>query len=469
LPIESKLLFAFLLFSVISSAHAFFIQIPTFKEVTILHQELRAYLTLAIGLSFYFVISSFPKDQAALHKAIRWINIGGLILVLATIPQIFYILTKTPEFPKWIYITTDWLTKRTPYFFYVNRVSGYAYEPSWFGHQMILLYLPLWLAASVAKVSTFRFRIFNLSLENILLILGSIEFFLSAPRISLVGVLLIAIFLVVMIYRKLVLNMADFILHLVKRKPTESWQRSIHVVSGLLILFCFITLSMVAFLVILKRDARMDFFFLYPLAWKDILGLLSFNETSLLLLANRMAFFERAIYWFTGLHIFNQFPWIGVGLGNAGFFFLEKVPAIGWSSYEILQILNEQVFLPNTKSLFIRMLAETGLVGFSAFILFLYNLWRSARLLYKSCSPILRLVALMGQFSLLALIGEGFSIDSFAMPYIWIFTGLISAAAFIYRQQIRQTESPSDLPSEKAVKDQAEPEIKLPQLSLTKP
>jgi hypothetical protein len=469
LPVESKLLFTFLLFSIISSAHAFFIQIPTIKDVTIIHQELRAYLTLAIGLSFYFVVSVFPKDEPGLRKAIRWINIGGLILVLATLPQVYYILTKVPVYPKWIYITTDWLTKRTPYFFNVNRVSGYAYEPSWFGHQMILFFLPLWLAASVAKVSAFRFRILKLSLENILLILGSIEFLLSAPRISLVGVLLIGIFLAIMIYRKLVKKLSDFMLHLVKKKPTKSWQRSFQLLFGLLIFLCFIIFSTVAFLVILKRDARMDFFFLYPLAWKEVQGVLALNETSLLIMANRMAFLERAIYWFAGLHVFNQYPWLGVGLGNTGFFFLEKVPAIGWNSYEILQILYDQVFLPNTKSLFIRLLAETGLVGFSVFMLFLYNLWRSARLLNKSFSPILRLVALMGQFSLLAFIGEGFSIDSFAMPYLWVFTGLISAAAFIYRQQIRQAESARNLPGDKAAQDLVDPGIMEPALSPTQP
>jgi hypothetical protein len=213
----------------------------------------------------------------------------------------------------------------------------------------------------------------------------------------------------------------------------------------------------------------MDFFFLYPLAWIEIQGVLSLNETSLLLMANRMAFLERAIYWFVGLHVFNQFPWLGVGLGNTGFFFLEKVPNIGWSSYEILQILYEQVFLPNTKSLFIRLLAETGLVGFSVFMLFLFNLWRSARLLYKSFPPILRLVALMGQFCLLAFIGEGFSIDSFAMPYLWVFTGLISAAAFIYRQQIRQAESARKLPDEKAGQDLEDLGIMEPKLSPTEP
>lgn len=182
----------------------------------------------------------------------------------------------------------------------------------------------------------------------------------------------------------------------------------------------------------------MQDFFLYPPKWKEIQGALTLNESSLLALANRMAFFERAIYWFTGLHIFNQYPWLGVGLGNVGFFFLQKAPALGWTSYEILAVLNEQVFLPNTKSLFVRLLAETGLVGFSVFTLFLYSLWRSSRLLSTSASSLLRLIGLAGQFALLAFIGEGFSIDSFAMPYLWVVTGLISASALIYRQQLRK-------------------------------
>lgn len=437
-PAESKLLFVFLLITVIASAQAFFLQIPTFKETTPIRQEIRAFLTLSIGISFYFLCASFPKDDKALLKTLQWINIGGLILVLITLPQVYYILIKAPDYPKWIYITTDWLTKRTPYFFGVNRVSGYAYEPSWFSHQMILVYLPIWLSATVNKASAFRHRILGISLENILLLLGGVEFFMSAPRISLVGVLLIGLALAVRFHRHLIYWLGHFVTTRAERHPSDTWQRRNQLLSGLVLIFLYLATSAGVFLFILKHDARMQDFFLYPPKWKDIYGALTLNETSLLVLANRMAFFERAIYWFSGLHVFNQYPWLGVGLGNVGFFFLQKVPALGWTSYEILVVLNDQVFLPNTKSLFVRLLAETGLVGFSVFMLFLYNLWRSSRLLATSASTPLRLVALMGQFSLLAFIGEGFSIDSFAMPYLWVVTGLISASALIYRQQLRE-------------------------------
>jgi hypothetical protein len=462
LPIESQLLFIFLLWAVIASAQAFFLHIPTFKESTPLSQEFRAFITLAIGISFYLVFSSFSTNETALRRTLQWINLGGGLLVLITLPQVYYILIKAAQYPKWIYITTDWLTKRTPYFFYVNRVSGLTYEPSWFGHQMILFFLPLWLAATLAQTSTFRFRIIGFSLENILLGLGSVEFMLSAPRISLIGVLLIGIALVVRGHHRLVQKISQLIVRRLPHPPSRSKERLIRLLMGLLAIIFLISAGAALFFITLKRDARMAYFFMYPPTWKDIQGVLSLNELTLLVLANRMAFFERAIYWFSGLHVFNQFPWFGVGLGNAGFFFLQKVPSIGWTSYEILTLLNEQTFLPNTKSLFVRLLAETGLVGFSIFILFLYAHWRSTRLLSKAQSPTLRLISLAGQFSLLAMIGEGFSIDSFAMPYLWVFTGLVAAAGMIYRQQLMTADPFFPKEPEQSVPPHVHPHTDLP-------
>jgi hypothetical protein len=119
--------------------------------------------------------------------------------------------------------------------------------------------------------------------------------------------------------------------------------------------------------------------------------------------------------------------------------------------------LNEQVSLPNTKSLFVRLLAETGLVGFSIFTLFLYNLWRSARLLLTSQSSTLRWIGLTGQFALLAFVGEGFSIDSFAMPYMWVIAGLISVSALIYRQNLREKLTARQITSESPTKSQMKP------------
>ena len=89
-----------------------------------------------------------------------------------------------------------------------GRVNGLTYEASWFAHQMVMLYLPLWLAATYHKTSAFAFRILHISLENILLVFGLAAFFLSSPRIGLVSLLLMIIYLFIKlnlsIHRKIV-------------------------------------------------------------------------------------------------------------------------------------------------------------------------------------------------------------------------------------------------------------------------
>jgi hypothetical protein len=95
--------------------------------------------------------------------------------------------------------------------------------------------------------------------------------------------------------------------------------------------------------------------------------------------------------------------------------------------------------LPNVKSLWFRLLAETGLVGFSVFLTWLYILFQSSRFSQHNHNATIKTFAFAGQLALLALIGEGFSIDSFAMPYFWVIAGLIAAIAMIYRRENSQT------------------------------
>ena len=47
----------------------------------------------------------------------------------------------------------------------------------------------------------------------------------------------------------------------------------------------------------------------------------------------------------------------------------------------------------------------------------------------------MKTITFAGQLALLAFIGEGFSIDSFAMPYLWVIAGLIAAIALISRRE----------------------------------
>ncbi|HEX7434618.1 MAG TPA: hypothetical protein VF326_13280, partial [Anaerolineaceae bacterium] len=61
---------------------------------------------------------------------------------------------------------------------------------------------------------------------------------------------------------------------------------------------------------------------------------------------------------------------------------------------------------------------------------------RSARFVGRSCDSTLKLVSLAGQLALIAFLVEGFSIDSFALPFLWVITALTAANGALYRQEM---------------------------------
>ncbi|MBE3120044.1 MAG: hypothetical protein IMZ50_14975, partial [Candidatus Atribacteria bacterium] len=142
-----------------------------------------------------------------------------------------------------------------------------------------------------------------------------------------------------------------------------------------------------------------------------------------------LAFAERYVYWVAGWNVFNIHPLFGVGLGNAGFYFQETLPAYSWGLPEVLDVLYRSTIIPNIKSLWVRLLAETGIVGFSSFIVWCYVLLRSGWALKRNASRLYKTIGWFGIFVLLALIFEGFSTDTFALPYLWISMGIVSAVA----------------------------------------
>jgi hypothetical protein len=110
---------------------------------------------------------------------------------------------------------------------------------------------------------------------------------------------------------------------------------------------------------------------------------------------------------------------------------------------EIRKLMYHATELPNIKSLWVRLLAETGLVGFSLFICWLYLHWQSAHFLENTnVNDRMKVIALAGKFTILALAFEGFSVDSFALPYLWVALGLVTAACeFGYQNMIGNNRS----------------------------
>ncbi len=440
MPIEVKPLLLFVLASVAVSAGAFFTIIPTFKSATPFGQELRAFLTLGIGVSFYCLFATWPYDGDRLLKTLRWISIGGLLTLLWSLTQVAAIFAHATMMPRWYGLIQHSLVADTPFYIQSGRMNGLAIEPSWFTHLLVILYIPLWISSCLSRKSLFKVRIGKLILEDFILVLGLLEFMLSAPRISLVSLTLIGIFIMVRLNTVLVRTIVGAILKRPKFAVEAISKRRIAwltagVVVGLLLGYSLLAGGLAVVMVL--RDYRLAKIFVNTPSLGDFAGLLILDEHSWLLVGLRLVFFERVIYWLTGLRIFGLYPWFGVGLGNAGFYFPSQLPAVSFESPEVRDLLFRVSSLPNIKNLWIRLLSETGLAGFSLFVFWFYTLWRSVRGLAQRSAALhvtaLELTAMLGQLSLIALIVEGFSIDSFAMPYLWVCAGLISAAARIAR------------------------------------
>jgi hypothetical protein len=438
LPLETGLLFLFLLVSIAAAAGAFFIDIPTYRSKTIFSQEIEAFITLGLGLIFYLVFAAWPNTTRRLQQTLRWVSVGGFLHLVWCLTQIHLIITKASSHPAWVLKIQSILVFQPENIFSgFPRVTGLTFEPSWFAHQMVLIYLPVWFAATLTRQSSFRKLVLGISIENILLVWGMISFLLSSPRISLLGLFLGLVFLVGKFTLWLIHRFTELVIkHWLKdsRKSVRLLRTAIGTAIGVLILVLFLSSAFGLIVLTSQYDYRMALLLKQPPTLKDITGVLTIDEDILLRFGLHNFFLERTAYWITGMRVFENFPLFGVGLGNTGFFGMDKMPILGWSSYEIRTLFYRQDGLMNTKSLWVRLLSETGLVGFSIFGIWLYFHWRSASLMSKDRNSLLRWIGMAGQFCFLALIAEGFSIDSFALPYLWFGTGLVAAAGLVYRQ-----------------------------------
>jgi hypothetical protein len=442
LPRESLLLVVFILVAVLSSAAAYFIDIPSFKGKTVFDQELRSIFTLAIGVSFYFVFAIFPNSAARMRKSWQWINLGGALALSWSLVQGYFIYRQAAYYPGWIQAVQDFFVIPSPNLTLWNqRVNGFTYEASWFAHQMVMLYLPLWFAATFQGTSAYKYRLWRISVENILLVVGILSFFLTSPRVGLLSFVLMVGYLFILANLRLLRRISRMIaaLPVLQRNPARRPLQFVIVgLLSLLYLGFYIGVLSAIIYVSMQRDWRLSLLLETTLTPEELWGALTMNEYVWMVISLRLAFMERMTYWIAGWHIFQLFPLLGVGLGNAGFFFPTTLPALGWASFEVRNVLYRIKAFPNIKSLWVRLLAETGVVGFAVFAAWLYVLFRSALLSYRSQDPLIKTLALAGQLCIIALLAEGFSIDSFALPYLWVTLGLLSAAGFLYRQELQK-------------------------------
>jgi O-antigen ligase len=116
------------------------------------------------------------------------------------------------------------------------------------------------------------------------------------------------------------------------------------------------------------------------------------------------------------------------------------LPAYAYRLAEFQRLLDgDNLSFPNPKNLWIRLLAETGFIGFSTFVIWLGLLAVTALKLRRMGTRLQRMVAVAALLALTAQILEGFSLDTFALPQLWIILGFLTAAAQQARVPVRSS------------------------------
>lgn len=425
LPYQFKPLLLFFFFGLFSTLLASFHKTPSFRGIPFWRNILEAFLTLLMGVGYYLLTISIMNTQKKLHSSIKWLLLGGVVMMLYAIAQVA-IWKGLGRYPDFLLRLQELISPSGR--LYEQRANGFAYEPSWLAHQLNMIYLPLLLGLVSSGQSVFNRKLLKkIPYEGVILILAMAALFLSFSRIGWITVIILIAYLLFRFTNRFINRVAQ------KQKTAGNRTTQLLLIKfglwiGLILLLVGTTIS--AGMILAKVDPRMA----------GLFDLDRFKNFGILGWSSVMGFAERMVFWIAAFNVFQMFPFFGSGLGLAGYFFQSTVPEFGFRLPEINKVLLVQSFIPNAKNLWIRLLSETGIVGFAMFASWVLLHWRDASELEKvGQTDFLKAMGVAGKLIVLALLVEGFSLDTFGLPYFWISLGLISGTWLVNKQEESET------------------------------
>ena len=360
---------------------------------------LRAWVTLVIGLSFFVAAVWMNRDEDDLRFSLQWLLAGFVVDILWSGIQAlaFY----TPLIGK--VTVTHWQRAfsmrelvRT------NRISGMAYEPAWLAGQIATVYLPWLFASLLTRVRVTRFKWLELTLLAfaVLLLLAT---FSRGGLLTAVG----ACALTVLLAGRAELRGAW-------RWFVSGFQRGSA------------ALLRVGVVILLMSALAGAALFLGQKGYITRLFSTRAESVEEFIIENSAG--ARAAYTFGALGAYEESPLTGVGLGASGFYIYDHLP--DWALTTVPEIARqlspENHLYPNPKNMYVRLLAETGLLGLFVFIAFLFSMLGDALQVLQSETAIGRYLGIAGLFSWFAVALYNVTQDSFATPNIWINFGILA-------------------------------------------
>ncbi len=420
-PVRPLLLFAAL--ALVSAAFGLSLTILPYKGQNPLSREIRALITLGIGLCFYLCSSTLPHSERRLRWSLRALYAGGFLMLIWSTIQATYVTDNIANIPQTLNEIQRLFSVRD---LLRNRVSGLTFEPSWLGDQLVVLYLPLWIGSVLTRQSVFSARRSWVSIELVLSVWGTAILVMTRSRVSVVSLLAVAGVVYFLLVRAVITSWARRLM-----PDKEAEQKRLRRVLLLAALTLGLVFEIGVVYGLIRVGANYDWRLRRVLQVPRELTAIreQYPYAVIYELANRVAFAERLVYWRAAFSAYEAHPVLGVGPGNAGFYFVAGQPAYGYTLTEIRAIAKPgNRNFPNPKNLWIRLLAENGLVGLAAYLVWLSVLLGCAWSLYSRGSGVARTMGLVGLLALAAQLIEGFSLDSYALPQVWVINGLITVA-----------------------------------------
>ncbi|MEX2160793.1 MAG: O-antigen ligase family protein [Anaerolineales bacterium] len=406
LPGNISLLLAFLLFALIASlAGILYAPIPL-RVATYDDRVLRAWFSLLVGLAFFFAAFWMNRSERDIKASLKWIYAGLALTILWSLVQALAL--NTSLIPRSLINQIQTLFSARPLL--PRRISGFAYEPSWLADQFIIFFLPWVFAALLARRPLLRQKWVEPLL--VLFSLGVLVFTYS--RSGLLSALLCIALVFILTGRDLMRRAWTWLLQPFRR-------RKLALTSGLLLRFGLFAVLVAGLLATAGFLARYDYF---ARLWDVGEG-----ESAVDYLVDISAG-QRLAYMQAGFAVYEGAPLTGAGLGAASLSLFPNYPDWAFVIPEVARQLSpDSNLIPNVKSLYVRLLAETGLPGFWFFVVFFLSFLAFIRRMVISGDAFLRFVAVAGLFAWLGIAIRNLTQDSFTFPIMWIALGMLAGPA----------------------------------------
>ena len=432
-PGSLTILLAFLLAGLAATAFGATLAPLELRGVDFNDRALRAAVTLVIGLAFFAASVWMNQSQADLKFSVRWLLLG--LVTHLTWGALQFVGLNQGYRKQLLQIQNIFsvrgLVKN-------KRISGFAYEPSWLAGQIATLYLP-WLVAAVLM----RYRALTNESDNpparwrawiepALLLAALTGLLMTYSRSGLAIAALASALTFVLAGRDSLRASSSWVAAGFNRQRWTNLATTIKI-AGSRVLLALLLLAVLAGAAVFLADKGY------------IAAFFKADTTDLLSYAQDVYLGPRLAYAAAALTAFEAHPLTGVGLGASGFWIYQNTPDWILSGQpEIARQLSPNSSLyPNPKNLYIRLLAETGLIGFMLFLAFYLSMLAEPLRLLHSSSNTARWLAAAGIFALTAIALQGISQDSFVPPEMWINLGILAGAAGAFTDQ--QTQNPKGL------------------------